>query len=543
MSIQERRPADNYGSVERPHLEQPSRKCCKIKYRVRYFYSKGAFLVLLWTALISTTVSPFCDDLFTNLKKMQNYYYGFFLLIPLVICLPLIGWLADAKFGNYKVFKAGAVLMFTAAVVNNTSSLLTENKIITEGIVALQIIIILSCFVGVIGTATCLLTALQLGLDQMPDAAAANITSFIAWFITALFGGIWVYATVTSVLTDCVQEDRVSQIIVILLPTVCMTVVCCTLFVFGPRCLIIEPKSPRALRTIFQVLKFAAKHKAPLNRSAFTYWEEDIPSRLDLGKSKYGGPFTIEQVEDVKTFFKILTILGPIFIIGLVLSMDINIERSYHISCSSTSKLWASYVFNSWWSVIPLYEFGLFPLIRYLLPSILKRIGTISLLIFVVKCSYLATSVVDFIHSQPTNNTETDPVILYPIDHDFWVNMAISFASGSMAMFLTTAVLEFVCAQSPYNMRGLLTGFSTLLSLLSLALLAVANDLVPEAYIITRNSIITALSLVGFILYCVLAHWYKRRVRDEDYSPHRVVEEVYDRYLSNVPPPPKIYNP
>ncbi len=37
-----------------------------------------------------------------------------------------------------------------------------------------------------------------------------------------------------------------------------------------------------------------------LNRSAFTYWEENIPSRLDLGKSRFGGPFTTEQVEDVR---------------------------------------------------------------------------------------------------------------------------------------------------------------------------------------------------------------------------------------------------
>ncbi len=40
------------------------------------------------------------------------------------------------------------------------------------------------------------------------------------------------------------------------------------------------------------------------------------------------------------------------------------------------------------------------------------------------------------------------------------------------------------------------------------------------------------LSLLGFILYCVVARWYKRRVRDEDYNAHRVVEEVYDRYLT-----------
>ena len=39
---------------------------------------------------------------------------------------------------------------------------------------------------------------------------------------------------------------------------------------------------------------------------------------------------------------------------------------------------------------------------------------------------------------------------------------------------------------------------------------------------------------IGFLLFCVVARWYKMRVRDEDYSPQRVVEEVYDRYLTAV---------
>ncbi len=41
-----------------------------------------------------------------------------------------------------------------------------------------------------------------------------------------------------------------------------------------------------------------------------------------------------------------------------------------------------------------------------------------------------------------------------------------------------------------------------------------------------------AMSLLGFILYCLLARWYKRRVRDEEYNAQTVVEEVYDRYLT-----------
>ena len=55
--------------------------------------------------------------------------------------------------------------------------------------------------------------------------------------------------------------------------------------------------------------------KIPVQRSAFTYCEDDLPSGLDLGKEKYGGCFTTEQVEDVKAFYGILKVL---FSFGIV---------------------------------------------------------------------------------------------------------------------------------------------------------------------------------------------------------------------------------
>ena len=64
------------------------------------------------------------------------------------------------------------------------------------------------------------------------------------------------------------------------------------------------------LTFIFQVLRYAVKNKYPRQRSAFTYWEDKPYSRIDLGKTKYGGPFTTEQVEDVKTYFRILVLIG-----------------------------------------------------------------------------------------------------------------------------------------------------------------------------------------------------------------------------------------
>ena len=69
-------------------------------------------------------------------------------------------------------------------------------------------------------------------------------------------------------------------------------------------------------KTVFKIINFARKHKHPLRRSAFTYCDNYIPSRLDFAKERYGGPFTTEQVENVKTFLRILIVLfaiGPVF--------------------------------------------------------------------------------------------------------------------------------------------------------------------------------------------------------------------------------------
>ena len=129
-----------------------------------------------------------------------------------------------------------------------------------------------------------IITSLQLGLDQMPDASSSNITSFIAWFVFSLSFGSWLNDALSS---TCLLHDNIQ--IHTLIPAASIGSALLIDFIFAKKWLIFEPKTPQSLKTIYKVLKFAAKHKAPLNRSALTYWEEDIPSRMDLGKSRYGG--------------------------------------------------------------------------------------------------------------------------------------------------------------------------------------------------------------------------------------------------------------
>ena len=69
---------------------------------------------------------------------------------------------------------------------------------------------------------------------------------------------------------------------------------------------------PNPYRIVFKVLKFSLRNNGRQQRSAFTYWGEE-PSRMDLAKERYGGPFTHEEVENVKTFLRIVAVLITLF--------------------------------------------------------------------------------------------------------------------------------------------------------------------------------------------------------------------------------------
>ena len=72
-------------------------------------------------------------------------------------------------------------------------------------------------------------------------------------------------------------------------------------------------KTGNPIKLIFQVLNYTRKNKYPRLRSALTYIDEEHPSRIDFGKHKFGGPFTEEEVEDVKTVYRLTPLLVAAF--------------------------------------------------------------------------------------------------------------------------------------------------------------------------------------------------------------------------------------
>ncbi len=169
------------------------------------------------------------------------------------------------------------------------------------------------------------------------------------------------------------------------------------------------------------------------------------------------------------------------------------------------------------------YELLVFPLCCSTACTSLRRIGIVVFFIFLINCVSVFLGVYCNLVIVPVH-----PVLAY----------AHSVMIAILGFTLLTSAMEFVCAQSPHNMRGLLLGYIWFIYIFSFmiaqALLIALQDLHSKHRwaIVLHSGLASALSLTGFVLYCRLARWYKRRVRDDIATPHKWVEEVYDRYLS-----------
>ncbi len=247
--------------------------CCLTLYGIPLV----SFWFLLITFVITSMLKVFPSPSTTLTNDLYTWMYVVLLILSLLVG-PLTGWLADAKFGNYKVVRFGVWLLFLATVLNCFYHLIADNT----STLALRLLLFVIYILFFAGCVSSFLVLFQLGMDQMPDASSSSISSYITWFICSgvlgAYFGNFLYTLKLFCLQDVSWYSNYQQVWSLLL-VLSLSCVLILDFCLSRKWLIIEPKSPNSLRTIYQVLKFAAKHKAPLNHSALTYWEEDIPSR------------------------------------------------------------------------------------------------------------------------------------------------------------------------------------------------------------------------------------------------------------------------
>ena len=279
-----------------------------------------------------------------------------------VVSLLLAGWLADVYFGRYKVMSVCIWVVWVSSVVGVVA--LIVQSVYPNPV--LDYIVLLPKFLVAVWSAAYVANVLPFGTDQILDGSSDEISTFVNWCVWTWFAGYWVANLLHSSISSCVNlTTPVTELFAVALLSLALCLeFCCQ------KWFVIEPESRNALKIMLSVLKYAATHKHPVQRSAFTYCERDIPTRLDLGKSKYGGPFTTEQVEDVKTFLRILLVAACavtnetclLLVSRILLSLRQHFYTPDYLSECSQVVTAAVY---SWAAVaslcIPTYEFLIYP--------------------------------------------------------------------------------------------------------------------------------------------------------------------------------------
>ena len=270
--------------------------CCNVEhYQIRRVKNKGALLVLVISYLV-TSIFYFLVSFAAHKPVYQIW------LIPFSITTAIAGWLTDAFIGRYKVIHCSIWIMWLLMIAITVSAIAGQlNEIYhhyDKYIVQTSLFCLMSIGLGVFQSNN----IIQFGLDQLHDASTTEIKSFIVWYVNSLITTGFVVEFNYLCLT------KQNKLYLSLILCVCLTLALLLIISFS-KSLIKEPPPKSSFKLCYKVIKFAIVTKHPRCRSAFTYCEDELPSRIDFGKSKYGGPFTTEQVEDVKTLLRLFPLI------------------------------------------------------------------------------------------------------------------------------------------------------------------------------------------------------------------------------------------
>ena len=393
---------------------------------------------------------------------------------------------------------------------------------------------------------------IQFGLDQLQDASTTEITAFIIWYV-------WTYFCTRALFEFtyiCVKPKYylLGQLIVCL----CIAVVISSSHFLG-HLLVKEPVTQNPFTLIYKVILYAIKNKSPRRRSAFTYCEDELPSRIDFGKSKYGGPFTTEQVEDVKTFLRLLIIIS----IASILLAKVQVMTLFnnelirlfqhaksilsHRECYSERVSVLAFGSCAAALLMPLYEFLFYPFLqkcflpikiyhKFLVGMTLQIARIIVLMIYNVSARKSYSELHGFNVTIPCNHQGS----LSWSSYRNWMAIPNFLGTISIAM-VSISSIEFLASQTPYSMRGLMIGAGYgsvfIFTIIEFGIYwpfthqssTWATGIVSCQFWYLLSVLLVLIIFSGLLL--AVGRWYKNRKR-EDVLPN---EHIFaERYYSQV---------
>ena len=193
---------------------------CKLMLR----RNRGIILIILWS--LSELIVPnfgissvFYDnkyDLTTGEKLYTKIASYIIVILTTLLCPLLLGWVADVYWGRYKMIRRSLFIMWLATIALGIVSVLPLADSLPNAAILFAALLF---SLGAVQT-----NIVQFGIDQMPDASSANITSFSNWYI-------WVWCasfTVVTFSSNCVCS-KYTAVAKLLLPA-CTTLALCLVY-------------------------------------------------------------------------------------------------------------------------------------------------------------------------------------------------------------------------------------------------------------------------------------------------------------------------
>ena len=420
--------------------------------------------------------------------------------------------------------------------------------------------------------------ALQFGLDQLLEAPTPKLIAFIHWYYWThnVVQLVAMYLTIGWIVLDTSLKPfsrYKTQLIRDSLLFMLVSII--GLALVGSLVLLYKSKSHlyilraglNPFKNIYKVLKYSWNHKVPEHRSAFTYWEEDIPRRIDLGKIKYGGPFTNEEVEDTKTFLSILPLLLCLFgyhLAGYGYSAPDQLQRT---SCPSLPVLLLIVLNPLHMSTlvvvvgIPLYRLIINKCSRYIkkvrmltkmwMGLYLSLVQVVFYIIVVInhdsKYWLQHSSVHCVLKALPHFHYSTGEVCLKirlgifnisseitdnPVDNTYLWFIIPQLLNGLSSLLVSMSVFEFICAQAPRTTQGLLIGlWYATFSIRYLLVGLVDAFLFEKTSWLIFEGVKVFLILMSLVLFSCVSRRYRYRQRDEIVNVQGMIEDTHEKWL------------
>ena len=449
-------------------------------------------------------------------------------ILAMGLLLPIGGWLADAYFGRYRVICFGMWTMWFGAMMNGCSFVIGK-VFLTYGShgdpwVSFACRVIMGAGFGAFQA-----NIIQFGIDQLMDASSTEVKSFISWYtLTTFSSGFTLYYS-----SYCTPPY-----VAVLVVAVCLTVAVISNFLLN-HWLNKEQVVNNPLPLILKVVYFSVRNKDQRHRQNLMSSKQGILSMLNISKRVYGGPFSSDQVEDVKTCFRILVVF-VVFIIASSGQPIVNIvsykltkhvrnwpnDRGIRGCYQGLSVHYAEFTIVV--VAVLLYKAFIHPLFHRCIPSvsITTKFLYSMLFLFAGVMSLLGIETTSYV--QQTGSNQTIVRCLFWGEHIinmdyYWVLIPFVFSGFSILLFIISGI-EFICAQAPFNMKGLILGLGC--ALYGLSSLIQTGILMP--FMITQSNIwerapLTCgiwylilqgfIVLVGFLITLLMVKMYKRRTR------------------------------